>query len=774
MKQILKTLFRHKSYTILNLIGLSTAFAAFVIISMQIRYDITYNTHVENTESVYMLNLKMEDKSFMHWFNRQIPIAIKNVAPEIEYMSVSNSFSLNQIGVKVSESDEPLIVSDVIHKVEPDFLHIHNFEFVEGDHSSIDDYGDIIISDKFAKKYFGSQSPIGKSIFLNSTETIISGVFVSFSDNTSISGDLFVNIGNENIDNRSNYNYTVWMKSFDSIDKELFAQKLLAASSNQTLLDIYGGGGEEGAYIPVIGGTPLKDVRHVIYGYDLSMLYVMIALAISIILLASINFVNFASSMAPLKIKGINLRKVVGATKTELRIGMIGESLTLVVIALIMGLAFVQLFLDSSYSSILDDYSFDSNVSVYIITIALSVIVGVVSGLYPAFYTTSFKPALVLNGSYAMSASGRKFRSALICFQFFVTISFIVCAMFIQLQHDYMMNRDGGYDKENIIHVKHGWTFDKHDILEEELSSNSNFNDITFSNMAFGTSESIMSWGRGYSGGQCNIFSMPVSDNFLDFFGIEILSGRDFMQTDNLCENGYFIMSKMAMDKYEFIDGEKISGHRDEPTDIIGVCENVNIVNMTKDEYPFAFYIYGKHPWNNLPDAYIKFAGDREQAIAFVRDTYKKIDPNVLPVISYMTDDFEVAYKDENTFKQIMVGFSIISIIIALVGVFGLVSFDTRYRRKEIGIRKVNGASINEILALFSFAYVKFILIGFVVSVPIVYVGISNWLEQFPYKIEIYWWVFAIALAIVFILTLMISIMQSWSAARENPMNVIK
>ena len=769
MKQIIKNIFRYKSFTVLNMIGLSTAFAAFIIISMQIRYDITYNRHVENPERVYMLNDNFESYTGFY-FNRNIPIAVNNAVPEIEYLSVIGDFDTNQLNIKINNNEEPIQILEKIYNIEPDFLHIHDFKFIEGNHSSIDDVNSIIVSDLFVKKYLGNQSPIGKSVGSKNKDYVITGVFEALPQNSTVSCNLFKNIGNENVGYKGNTMYRVWVKIFDGVDKESLKEKMLALNSNKQIIDATGWEKEE---VPEYGLTSIDKARYLFEEYDINMLYIMIALAIAIIVLASINFINFATSMAPIKIKSVNLRKVVGATTTELRVGMIGESITLVLLSLILAFGFVKLFLDSSYSNILSDSSFDANIGVYIMSSVLAVVIGVISGLYPAFYTTKFKPSMVLNGSYALSVSGSKFRGMLICFQFFVTISFIVGAIFIQLQHRYLLTNDGGYEKENIIQVDQGVSFDKYDILREELSKNSNFKDISFSDAPFGTAEYIASWGRKYSGGRLQMYALSVSDNFLSFFDIEILNGRNFISTDNLSENGCFIMSKMAQDEYKIPEGEQIMGHR-EATNIVGVCENIRITNMKSIERPFAFFVLGKHPWGNLGTAYIKIQGDSKQAIEFIRDTYKKVDPTIVPSISYMTDEFELAYKDENTFKQIMVGFSIISIIIALVGVFGLVSFDTRYRRKEIGIRKVNGASINEILALFSFAYVKFILIGFVVSVPIVYVGISNWLEQFPYKIEIYWWVFAIALAIVFILTLMISIMQSWSAARENPMNVIK
>ena len=770
MIQILKTLFRYKSFTTLNIIGLSTAFAAFIIISMQIRYDVTYNTHVENPESVFVLDSESYNGYNNFTFNRNVPIAVKDAVPEIEYISVTAEFYTNQLKIKISDNDKQTAILERISNIEPDFLHIHDFKFIEGGYSSIDDINNIIVSDKFVEKYFGDKSPIGKQIFSKNKDYVISGVFEALPQNSSVNYNLFKNIGNQNLGHRGNVMYRVWLKLFDGVNNESVEQKMALLNSNKQSIDATGWADDD---VPVYGITSIDNVRYLVDEYDINMLYVMIALALAIMILASINFINFATSMAPIKIKGVNLRKVVGATKAELRIGMIGESLTLVVLSLIVAFILVKIFLDSSYSNILSDYSFGANINVYIISFVLSIIIGVISGLYPAFYTTKFKPSMVLNGSYALSVSGRKFRNILICFQFFVTISFIIGAIFIQLQHEYMLKNDGGYEKENVIQIKHGFSFDKYDILKEELSKNPNFKDITFSDMPFGTEEYIVQWGREYSGGFLQIDALSVSYNFLDFFGIKVLNGRDFVSTDDLSENGYFIMSKMAMDKYEIIDGEQIKGHR-EATSIVGVCENVRMTNMKSLEYPFAFFILGKNPWGNLRIAYVKVKGDSEQSIAFISDAYKKIDPNIVTSISYMTDEFEVAYKEENTFKQIMIGFSTVSIIIALVGVFGLVSFDTRHRRKEIGIRKVNGASINEILSMFSFSYVKFILIGFVVSVPVVYLGVKGWLEQFPYKIDIYWWVFALALLIVFILTMIISIVQSWNAARENPMNVIK
>lgn len=762
MGTIFKALLRYKNSTILNIIGLSCAFATFIIISMQIRYDITYDRHNENYDSIYQLTIKDTTKeSLSTMINRQLPIKIKESSPYIEFLTVVNiagDCRLTILGE--SEKENNVIIQDIV-KCEEYITDIFSFNFIDGDKSALKDKYNLIVSEKFVKRWYGNSSAFGKKILWNNTMMTIAATFETLPKNGTINGDVFCNVSDQSINTPSEWSFIPYIKLKANCSESDFEENIIK--------DI--GQGNRAQYIDTI---PMSKIRSIINGYDTNYIYIMMLIALSIVVLAAINFINFATSMVPLKIKGINLRKVVGAKNSELRANVIFESIILAGISFIIALIAVELFKDSSFSYFISDVSWATNKIVYLIAFVIMLFTGIISGLYPAFYSTSFHPALVLKSSYAASASGIRFRKTLIGFQFFIALSFIAITIFIQLQHNYLINRDGGYIKEGIIHVSHDWTYDGHEELRNELLKSPQIKDITFSRSPFGNETSMMGWSRAYANGYMSISVMPVSHNFLDFFEIKIDSGRGFMASDEQAENGYFIMNKTAMEKYELRVGEKVAGHTQEPTDIIGVCEDVHISNMRITIQPYAFYIFGKHPWGNLSHAYIKVSGDPKQIIEHIRSSYIKTDPDVTPEINYLTAELEEAYGEANTTKQIMMSFSLIAIIIALVGVFGLVSFDTKFRRKEVGLRRINGATINDILSMFSTAYVKIVLISFVLSVPIVYFVISKWLELFPYKIGIYWWVFALALAMVLILTVTISIVQTIRIAKENPVNAIQ
>lgn len=764
MKTTFKSLLLYKSSTILNIIGLSCAFATFMIISMQIKYDVTYNRQNENFSSIYQLSFTdtLEGKRQI-MFNRQLPISFKTDIPEIEHITVLNHIYDVKITLIGNGEQENNTIIEPFISCQEDITKIFTFDFIQGDETAFKDPYNLIVSEEFAKKWYNDKSPIGEKISTGNTVFTIAAIIKTLPKNSTLSANIFRNMGDENINDSSEWNYRAYIKLNDNCSKSSLEEKLINS--------MYKGNMENVAYIA--DAIPLSEIRYVDGGYDKNFIYIMIVIALSIVLLAAINFINFATSMVPLKIKGINLRKVVGATDTELRMSVIWEAITLSAISFIIALGAVDIFKNSAFSYLISDVSWENNQVVYYLAFGIMAITGVVSGLYPAFYSTSFQPALVLKSSYAMSASGVKFRKALIGFQFFIALSFISATIFIQLQHNFLINRDGGYVKEGIIHVSHGWGWNKHEMLKNELLQNTQIKDIAFSRDAFGTQMGVMGWGRPYSKGRINISSIPVSHNFLDFFEIKIDSGRNFIQNDELSENGYFIMSRAAMDKFQIPLGEKIAGHR-KPTDIIGICENVHITNMKVDLEPYAFYIFGKHPWQPLPHAYIKVSGNSKQIFEHIRNSYTKVDPEVIIDMNYLTTELQGAYSNENTTKQIMQAFSFIAIIIALVGVFGLVSFDTKFRKKEIGLRRINGATVNNILSMFSTAYIKIVLISFILSVPVVYYLVTQWINSFPYKIEIYWWVFILSLAMVLLLTTIISITQTLRIARENPINSIK
>ncbi len=420
--------------------------------------------------------------------------------------------------------------------------------------------------------------------------------------------------------------------------------------------------------------------------------------------------------------------------------------------------------------------SWHENKVVYLISISVSLVIGFVAGLYPALYSTSFQPALALKSSYALSPMGRITRKILVAFQFFISFISIISAIFVQIQHNHMTDFDGGYIKDGIVHITHGARFDKGEILKEKLMANPEIQDVTFSYFPFASvdASSLLTLKTRTATSEFTSFHiLPVADNFLSFFDITILEGRDFITSDNNTANGCYVMSKETMDLYEFSLDKKTNSVNGS-ADIVGVCDNISLANLSTTKAPFAFYNFGKSPWDYNADTYIKISGNSGDIIQFIRDCYKDVAPERYIDINFLTSELENAYPEESRTKNIVSGFSLIAVIIALVGVFGLVSFDTRFRRREIAIRRVHGATINEILRMFGSAYIKIVLVSFALAVPIVWYAVDNWLQRFPYRIDITWWVFALSLFMVLLLTITISTIQTFKAANENPIDTIK
>ena len=758
IKNIFINLTRFKNSTFLNVIGLSCAFAVFMIISMQIRYDYTYDKQYKDYEKIYQLvrTDTIEGKHYSSW-NRPSVSQMKNELPEIEYIS---GFCWWFGAIIVNENREELDTGANLILCDEDFPKIFSFDFIEGDESALKDLSNVIVSDDFAKKHYGNESPIGKTIKSYGKLYKIAAVYKAFPENSTVPRALFANLGDYEIDSHHSWNYEIFVKLHKSIgplegfDNKVMSQRGIA--SVETYLN------------PI----NIADVKYDLRGDNPYIVGIMMVLVISILVLASINFVNFAISMVPLKIKGINLRKVVGVSNCRLRFVVVVEALFLTLLSFIIALFFVELFKDSTLNSLISDTSWINNRIIYLLTFIVSVLVGVFASIYPAIYSTSFSPALVLKSSFALSVRGRHFRKCLIGFQFLIAIVFISIALFIQLQYNYLLTRDGRYNRESVLRISHGYSYNKHDALKSELLTYPNIKDVTFTSHIFGILGGNSMGGITYSKGKLSITPVcRVAYNFLDFFEIDVLEGRDFTLSDEQSGSGYWIMSKLLMDTYEVNINEKLK-LRGKTTDIIGVCENVNVNHMKKEIEPFAFYMVGK---SVLPTCYVRFSGNPEKVIKNIRASYKVTDPNSEMDIKFMDDDFKImAYAEENRQKKIMQSLSLIAIVIALLGVYGLVSFDTRFRRKEISLRKINGASVFDVFSMFSVAYLKIVLISFVISIPIVFVVVRDWLSAFPYKIPIYWWVFLLAFLFVALLTLAISLVQTYTTARENPINQLK
>ena len=508
--------------------------------------------------------------------------------------------------------------------------------------------------------------------------------------------------------------------------------------------------------------------------------YTLLAIAILILLISMVNYVNFFVAMIPLRIKGINIRKVIGASRTSLVMGMIGESLLLTFISLALSALVVISFGKSHLADLIPfTTSFGSNPLIVALTVGVAVLVAIIASLYPAMYSTSVPPALSLKGSFAATHKGKAIRYSLVGVQFTISMALIICAIFINKQRSFMLNHELGFDKENLLVVSSGYSVGRQrSTVEERLKQNPDIKDVAWAdgNMV---AESRMGWGREIKGQQRNWQCYPVSWNFLRFMNIPIREGRDFQQSDEQCENGVFIFNEAAKKEFGITLEDKVGGHMDKPTDIAGFCADFNYAPLRSAVAPFSFYVFGKEPWRPLSKLFVRTAPgcDFTQVRKFIGSTLAEYDA------SMSADDFDIklfdqtlqkVYDRESKLSKLITLFTILAIIISLMGVFGLVMFEAEGRRKEIGVRRVNGATVEEILKMINSKFVYIVIGCFAVSAPLSVLIMKRYLQTFAYRISLQPWVFVVALLAVLAVTIGVVTLESLRAATSNPVDSLR
>lgn len=472
-----------------------------------------------------------------------------------------------------------------------------------------------------------------------------------------------------------------------------------------------------------------------------------------------------------MRMKVINIKKVMGALNLKLRLLLISESVILCIISFAIAIIIVNLLSKSPLRDLTaSGISLNENISLLYYTGAIALLLGVIAGIYPAFYTTRFAPAMVLKGSFALSKKGKKLRTFLVASQFVLSITLIIASIFMQVQNNYLKSVDTGLPKENIAIIKLGKDFIRGNTFKDKLCQSPLIEDIAYSQYNIGGSNDTQGWDV-FLGDKSIEFRMhAVSWNFPALMGIKIVEGRLFNEEDSKKNNFTFLFNEKAKKQYEFNLNDRLT-LGDDPIDIAGIVKDFNFKSLRYEIEPMAFMISPKS-WFSV--GYIKIKGNPYQAIEHIKKVTAEINPEYPINIQFYDQVFNNLYQKEQKTTVLITLSSILAIIISLIGVFGLIFFETQYRRKEIGLRRINGATITTILAMFNRKFIYLVLICFVIAAPIAWYGISEWLKEFAYKTPLHLWVFLVALIIVLLIIVITVTIQSWHAANENPVNSLK
>ena len=793
IKNFITLLRRYTTSSLLNVVGMSVAFAAIYLIMVQVKYDFSYDKVIPNSENIYRLEIPnwWEEGKYMHTWNRQLPDDICAGIPEIEAGGTIETYawSGNNYSIKRNHTIDNLKIKTV--EAELEGLEVFHFEFIEGGLENFT-ISSMIISEETAEKFdlkVGDVLTVGRGLEGDKTCDIV-GVFKNFPKPSNLAiCEGWVCMEPQEDSDPSEWGYPYYVRlnedaSVVDIESKLRSQMVeYFLNMGNTEEDIES---EIKRFTPRLNPLPAIYFDELSYSPrqgNLSTTYSLIAIAVLILVISFINFINFFFALIPVRIKAINTYKVFGAPTSKLRLNIMFETLGLTLLSILGAMVIVFTFANTPLSEYISaSVSLKDNWQLALTMILFLMIFAFVISLYPAFYITKFNPSLVLKGSFQATKSGKILRYSLVGIQYVISISLIICSLFIQKQHKYMLHYEMGFNDEQLYSINvprtilgYGGDMDYtgRDAFTDKLMQNPNIVDVAYGD-GFIVSQGFMGWNRYYNNQSITFSVFPVSWNFLQMMGIKVEDGRDFVPSDEHLEGGAFIFNREAADRFGIDIDTKMGGHADTPTPVVGICENFNFKPLQYEIEPFAFLVFGSNGWRHPNEAHIRAAAgtDYKELNKYVKGIIEEFAPNAdieSYELKFIDEQLALQYQTEDKLSTLVTMFSFLSIMISIIGVFGLVLFETQYKRREIGIRRIHGASAMGILKMFNKKYLYIVAICSAVAIPISYYIIDRWMQQFVYRTEMSVWVYVVAVLTITIITVATVSLRSWKAANENP-----
>lgn len=780
---------RFKTAVVLNLFGLTIAFAAFLLIVMQVDYEMNYDAMHSKSGRTFRLEANHGEFEHNAIHCLMFSDAFVNSSAHITDYSYRYPFYGGERYCQIDEVDdqgEAKVFKENFQLCLPNISDVFDFHMKEGSVECLSIPGSVLIPESVAKRLFDKQSAIGKRIRMSgssgwqpvsTTILTIGGVYKDFPGNTTVQNRIYVPMDQLDLLKSSWQMYAneIYVTLDDPLNKEEVLDhfnKTFDFAKSQM------GSAQEIA----LRLTPLKDVY---YTHDTTFdfnpkghretNYVLLGIAFLILFIAGINFTNLTTSLIPLRLKTINTHRVLGCSIYKLRAISLIESIVICLISYILALFIVN---DLSYTPIANWVDADIRLSQYkgliLLTALIAILTGCLAGLYPAIRSTSYAPALVLKGSFGLSPKGKKVRVALIGFQYTVSIALIIVTLFMGLQNHFMTSSEQlGFNKDQVaivnltpeIYAKHKPQY------IQKLKDYPGIEDVAFSVYELSKEDDMIDLEYARHEDKDVFFKVfYASENFLSVMDIQVEEGRDFTREDLNKAQSDYIINPAAERDFHLHPGDRFNDRT-----VLGVSKDFRFNSCRIASSPFVFALNNDIPNPKLV-SYIRFNSktNLQEAVAHVRETLKEIDPTFPFEISFYNTILNNLYQKEQTLGKLTSLFGIMAILISIVGVFGLVLFETQYRRKEIGIRKINGATTGQILLMFNKTYIRIVSVCFIISIPIAWMGTQQWLENFAYKTPLHLWVFIVAFLIILSVTIGTVTFRNWQAANENPVNSVK
>jgi putative ABC transport system permease protein len=788
IKIAFRNLWRHKSFSLINIIGLAVGMAAFMLIIMYVSFELSYDNFHENRDQIYRLNVDIKSSPTE---TMKLGVGSAPMGPTLkaDFPEILESTRLFGGGMLIKVNNQ-LFQENSVFYAEPSIFKVFSLQMVKGDASrALKDPYSMVITESTAKKYFGSADPIGKTILVeNKYPSTVTAVIKDIPNNSQLKCDMLYSVSTlekmyqgrlEQWGNFGNFTYLLLSKGTDAAKLQAkfpaFLKKHISENDRKN--------GEDYALFI----EPLKDAymdtrQWVGESGNISNVRIFTIVALFILIIAAINFINLTTARAVERAKEVGIRKVIGAIRYQLTTQFLGESIIICLISFVFAAGLVSLMLPMFNQLAGKEIcsSIFSHGYIFILLL-ISLLIGVAAGTYPALTLSGFKPIVVLKGRFSTSTKGTLLRKGLVVFQFTISIILIVGTLIVYNQLSYMRNQPLGFEKNEMLTLNFGGDESVHKNFEEiknEFRSIPNVLAATISSGIPGSGNPNAHSDIENKDGNMqptNINMYDVDYDFIPTYGIKIVAGRAFSTSFATDSTKSIVINEAAAKSLGYTSpkqaiGKKFSQWGREGL-IVGVMKDFHYRSLQSTVDPLNFRINPSNTWVFT----LKISAQNIPAtIAAIQNKWKVLIPQRPFDYSFVDDTFNKQYATEDRFGKLFMYFSVLAIFISCLGLLGLASYSTLQRTREIGIRKVMGASIFGIVNMLSKEFLLLVIIAAVIAFPLSWIGMNKWLQDFAYRIDIGWWVFAVA----GLLSLMIAIstvsFQAIKAALMNPVKSLR
>lgn len=786
-----RNLTRNKVYSAINIIGLATAIAACIVIFLFVFYENSFDSmHHRNLYRLNGVEKNADTKTSEKYGGTEF-----STAPTLkdEFSEVVNYTRVDDYSQYEMTYREKRVFFPQIFFVDTSFLHLFDFPLLSGDRrTALQKPNSIVLTASAARKLFGNEDPIGKTVSHFGEDTLlftVTGVLKDVPGNSQLQFEALQSINTIYKPEWMTHGHyvTTYVEiaphaDVAALEKKFpsYLKKYRMSGSQQLSYDLF--------LLPLkdihANAVDIDDEQVNFQKFDKRYTYILILIGLLVLLIASINFMNLSTARSAERGKEVGIRKSIGASRLQLGIQFLGESVTMALIALVIALGLVNLLLP--YVDKLSGRDLRplllSHPGLLVAVFLGTILLGLLSGLYPAIYLSSFQPVKVLKGVADFGKTKGTFRNILVVGQFASAIFLVIATIFVFRQLNYMETQDPGFDRDQIITVKlRDNNARKFGLLKQELLANPLVTGVTGAFAQLGSP--LVTLGVGFYSGDAplRVLFTPclwVDPSYLTVYKIPLLAGRSFSNAKSANANEFVINEMLARELLKDRPGKPLSSvigkhfGGDTLGSIIGICKDFNFNSLHYKIEPMFMMVQTGGMWGTMS---VKISGRQARpAIAFIETAWKKVFPEYPFEFQFLDDHYRELYKTDEQVSEIVAIMAGLAILISCLGLFGLASFSTEKRTKEIGIRKILGASVKDVVFLLSKNFVRLVLIANLIAWPLAWLALHRWIQDYAYRIPISWWVFALAGMAALLIALGTVSFLTIKAAMSNPVKSLR